>query len=264
MQRGLEEHVTSGESLSRTGAVTAGVGDPHSTSPEALESIGWGTSRDDRTRIAHIAAELERGFALLRGIEPAVSMFGSARAQVDDPVYAAARGVAREVARTGFNVLTGGGPGVMEAANRGCREGGGVSVGLTIELPNEQATNSFVEREVRFRYFFARKLMFVRYACAFLIFPGGFGTLDETFEALTLVQTHKIAHFPVLLFGGEYWSGLLLQLGDMVRRGAISPEDRSRIQAVTNANDATAILRRCHAGLCAALHKPPLHVRGET
>lgn len=212
-------------------------------------------------RIRRIEAELERGFALLHGIEPAVSIFGSARARPDDPAYVEARSVAREVARTGFNVLTGGGPGLMEAANRGCGEGGGVSVGLTIELPNEQATNSFVEREVRFRYFFARKLMFVRYSCAFLIFPGGFGTLDETFEALTLIQTHKIPHFSVLLFGGDYWSGLRRQLDEMTEHGAISPDDRARIRPVSNANDATAILRRCHEGLCSALNKPPLHVR---
>ncbi len=230
-------------------------------SREALESIGWGTSQDDRMRIRRIEAELERGFALLDGIEPAVSIFGSARVRPGDPVYTDARNVAREVARTGFNVLTGGGPGVMEAANRGCREGAGVSVGLTIELPNEQATNRFVEREVPFRYFFARKLMFVRYSCAFLIFPGGFGTLDETFEALTLIQTHKIPHFSVLLFGGDYWSGLRRQLDEMIEQGAISPEDRARIRPVSNANEAIAILRRCHEGLCAALHKPPLHVR---
>jgi uncharacterized protein (TIGR00730 family) len=238
--------------------------DPRAASPEALESIGWVTSDDDRTRIARIEVELQRGFTLLRGVEPAVSIFGSARARAEDPVYAAVRGVAREVARTGFNVMTGGGPGVMEAANRGCQEGGGVSVGLTIELPDEQATNPFVEREVAFRYFFARKLMFVRYSCAFLIFPGGFGTLDETFEALTLVQTHKIPHFPVLLFGGDYWSGLLQQIDQMIAQGAISPDDRSRIRPVSNANDAIAILRSCHEGLCAALHKPPLHVRSPT
>ena len=119
------------------------MGEPRTASREALESIGWGTSPDDRMRIRRIEAELERGFAMLYGIEPAVSIFGSARARPDDPVCAAARSVAREVARTGFNVLTGGGPGVMEAANRGCGEGGGVSVGLTIELPDEQATNPF-------------------------------------------------------------------------------------------------------------------------
>lgn len=233
----------------------------NAASPEALESIGWGDSRDDRMRVRRIEAEIERGFALLHGIEPAVSIFGSARARADDPVYGEVLTVAREVALSGFNVLTGGGPGVMEAANRGCRLGGGVSVGLTIELPNEQATNPFVEREVRFRYFFARKLMFVRYSCAFLIFPGGFGTLDEAFEALTLVQTHKIPHFPVLLFGGHFWSGLMQQLSTMREHGAISPEDHARILPVSDASEAVAILRRCHAGLCAALHKPPLHLR---
>ncbi len=233
----------------------------NAASPEALESIGWGAARDDHMRVRRIEAELERGFALLHGIEPAVAIFGSARARQDDAVYAEALAVAREVARTGFNVLTGGGPGVMEAANRGCREGGGVSVGLTIELPNEQATNAFVEREVPFRYFFARKLMFVRYSCAFLIFPGGFGTLDEAFEALTLVQTHKIPHFPVLLFGGGFWSGLMHQLAEMRAQGVISPEDQARILPVSSASDAVEILRRCHAGLCASLHKPPLPLR---
>jgi uncharacterized protein (TIGR00730 family) len=237
------------------------VSEPSAASPEALESIGWGASRDDRMRLRRIEAELERGFALLHGIEPAVSIFGSARVRQDDPIYAEVLTTAREAARTGFNVITGGGPGVMEAANRGCREGGGVSVGLTIELPSEQATNQFVEREVPFRYFFARKLMFVRYSCAFLIFPGGFGTLDEAFEALTLVQTHKIPHFPVLLFGGAFWSGLMQQLAEMRETGTISPEDHARILAVSNASEAVAVLRRCHAGLCAALHKPPLHVR---
>lgn len=237
------------------------MGEAANASREALESIGWGISQDDQARIARIGAELERGFALLRGIEPAVSIFGSARAQPDDSVYLEARSVAREVARTGFNVLTGGGPGVMEAANRGCREGGGRSTGLTIELPNEQATNPFVDLEVPFRYFFARKLMFVRYSCAFLIFPGGFGTLDETFEALTLVQTHKIPHFSILLFGGDYWSGMRRQLDEMTEWGAISPADHARIKLVPNASDAIAILRRCHEGLCAALNKPPLHVR---
>jgi hypothetical protein len=231
------------------------------TSPAALESIGWGVTPDDRTRLARIEAELEHGFASMQGIEPAVSIFGSARARPDDSPYVDAREVARAVARAGFNVLTGGGPGVMEAASRGCREGGGVPVGLTIELPDEQATNAFVEREIRFRYFFARKLMFVRYSCAFLIFPGGFGTLDEAFEALTLAQTHKIPNFPVLLFGASYWTGLARQLDDMTRHGAITAADRGRIQAVASAGEAVAILRSCHEQLCAAEHKPELHVR---
>ena len=229
----------------------------------ALESIGWdGVSGDDRARIARISAELERGFAALRDVEPAVGVFGSARASPKDAEYGAARDVARVVARAGFNILTGGGPGLMEAASLGCREGGGISVGLSIDLPHEQRTNPFVERECRFRYFFVRKLMFVRYSCAFLIFPGGFGTLDEAFEALTLVQTHKIPHFPVLLFGGDFWSSLLDQLDLMVQRGAISPDDRARVQVVSSADEASEILKCCHEGLCASLHKPPLHRRG--
>ncbi|MFI5317265.1 MAG: TIGR00730 family Rossman fold protein [Myxococcota bacterium] len=230
-------------------------------SPEALESIGWGLSPDDRSRVARIQEELERGFATMHGIEPAVSVFGSARAQASDSTYADARGVARAVARSGFNVLTGGGPGVMEAASRGCREGGGLSVGLTIELPDEQPTNAFIARECRFHYFFVRKLMFVRYSCAFLIFPGGFGTLDETFEALTLVQTHKIPHFPVLLFGANYWGGLQRQLDDMLARGAISAEDRAQIRPVAGAREAVQILHHFHEKQVAAAHKPRLHAR---
>jgi uncharacterized protein (TIGR00730 family) len=238
--------------------------DPTSTSPEALESVGWGVSRDDRARLVRISAELERGFATLCDVEPAVSIFGSARAAREDLVYGAARGVARALASAGFDVLTGGGPGVMEAASRGCADGGGVSVGLTIELPDEQATNAFVERECRFHYFFARKLMFVRYSCAFLIFPGGFGTLDEAFEALTLVQTHKIPHFPILLFSDPYWSGLLRQLDEMVEHGAISAHDRRQIREFSSPEEAVEIVRRCHENLCAAQHKPRLHERPRT
>jgi len=231
-------------------------------SAEALEGIGWGgVSMDDRARIERIAAELDRGFRTLRDVEPAVAFFGSARSTEGTPEYALARDVASAVARMGFNVLTGGGPGVMEAANRGCREGGGLSVGLNILLPAEQRTNAFVDRECSFHYFFVRKLMFVRYSCAFLIFPGGFGTLDEAFEALTLVQTHKIPHFPVLLFGGEFWSGLARQLDAMERDRLISPEDRARLHPISTLDQALEILRCCHEGLCAELHKPPLRPR---
>ena len=158
----------------------------------------------------------------------------------------------------GFNVLTGGGPGVMEAANRGCREGGGLSIGLNIRLPREQAENPFVDRACSFRYFFVRKMMFVKYSCAFLVFPGGFGTLDEVFEALTLVQTHKIPHFPVLLFGGSFWDGLEHQLDRFEAEAMISAQDRSRLRRVATPEEAVGILRRCHEGLCAELHKPPL------
>ena len=230
-------------------------------SPEALESIGWPVSQNDRDRIVRIEGELERGFAALRGVEPAVSFFGSARAQPGDPVYAAARTTASAVARVGFDVLTGGGPGVMEAACRGCGEGGGLAVGLSIELPDEQATNAWVQRECRFRYFFARKLMFVRYSCAFLIFPGGFGTLDEAFEALTLVQTHKIPHFPVLLYADPYWAGLRRLLDDMVARGAITAHEHRQVREFSTPEQAVDILLHCHRNLCEALHKPPLHAR---
>jgi uncharacterized protein (TIGR00730 family) len=235
------------------------VRDEARTSHEALESIGWPTVPvDDRERIDRITAEVESGFRLLRDVEPAVSFFGSARSAVGSAEYECARAVARAVARTGFSVITGGGPGVMEAANRGCREAGGLSVGLGIRLPKEQPTNRFVERECSFRYFFVRKLMFVRHSCAFLIFPGGFGTLDEAFEALTLVQTHKIAHFPVLLFGGDYWDGLHRQLDVMEQRGAISTDERSNLRLVSTADEAVEILRGCHELLCTQMHKPPL------
>ena len=230
---------------------------------DALESIGWdGIAADDRARIARIAAEFDSGFRTLRDVEPAVAFFGSARSAAGASEYAAAREVACAVARMGFSVITGGGPGVMEAANRGCREGGGLSVGLTIHLPREQRTNRFVERECSFRYFFVRKLMFVKHSCAFLIFPGGFGTLDEAFEALTLVQTHKIPHFPVLLFGGDFWDGLHLQLERMERQGAIVSDDRARMRRVSTPEEAVEILRCCHEGLCASLHKPPLRKPG--
>ena len=227
----------------------------------ALESVGWRRDAEEE-RVARIAAELRMGFAALRDVEPAVSVFGSARCRPDDAEYASARAVAHEVTRVGFNVITGGGPGVMEAANRGCREGGGLSIGLSIRLPREQRTNAFVDRECAFQYFFVRKLMFVKYSCAFLIFPGGFGTLDEAFEALTLVQTHKIPHFPVLLFGGDFWTGLVAQLDAMQASGALDPEGRAHLRVVSGAEEAVEILRGCHEGLCASLHKPPLHRRG--
>ena len=226
----------------------------------ALEGLGWGAHQDEE-RVARIVAELRMGFAALRDVEPAVSVFGSARARSDSAEYVMAREVARAVAGAGFNVITGGGPGVMAGANRGCREGGGLSVGLSIRLPVEQQTNAFVDRECVFRYFFVRKLMFVKYSCAFLIFPGGFGTLDEAFEALNLVQTHKIPHFPVLLFGGAFWTGLEAQLESMRAAGALLPEDRAQLRVVSGVEEAVEILRRCHEGLCLSLHKPPLHGR---
>ncbi|MEN8182490.1 MAG: TIGR00730 family Rossman fold protein [Myxococcota bacterium] len=232
------------------------------TGQPGIEGIGGRPrAEDEAARLARVHDELEHGFDVLRDVEPAVTFFGSARSTPDSPEYREAREVAREVARTGFNVVTGAGPGVMEAANRGCREGGGLSVGLHIELPFEQRVNPFVDRRCSFRYFFLRKLMFVRYSCAFLIFPGGFGTLDEAFEALTLVQTHKIPHFPVLFFGGGFWRGITRQLDAMEERSMITSEERSSIRRVASTDEAIAILRHCHEGLCAELSKPPLRPR---
>jgi len=233
-----------------------------STAEDALESIGWGDlAATDRDRVRRIAAELEEGFSVLSNVEPAVACFGSARTLRGSPEYELARQVARDAARAGFSILTGGGPGLMEAANCGCREGQGLSVGLSIRLPQEQATNPYVDLECQFRYFFVRKLMFVKYSCAFLIFPGGFGTHDEVFEALTLVQTHKIPHFPVLLFGGNFWSALNGHLDRLEGSGMIAAEDRQRLRPVSSSGEAIDILKQCHESLCASLGKPPLRPR---
>ena len=163
----------------------------------------------DRVRLVTIADEFAAGFRALAVVEKGVSVFGSARTPRDAPEYGYAREVAGCLGRAGFAIITGGGPGTMEAANRGARDVGALSVGCNIELPFEQGLNEYVDIGLRFRHFFARKVMFVRYASAFVIFPGGFGTLDELFEALTLIQTHTIRHFPVLLVGSSEWDGLL-------------------------------------------------------
>jgi uncharacterized protein (TIGR00730 family) len=168
----------------------------------------------DPWRVLRIQSEFVEGFGLLSEIGAAVSVFGSARTRPDNPDYQAAEKLGAALARAGYAVITGGGPGIMEAVNKGTSEAGGVSVGLGIELPFEQRLNDWVDIGLQFRYFFARKTMFVKYAQAFVIMPGGFGTLDETFEALTLVQTHKVTRFPVLLYGTQYWRGLLDWLRD--------------------------------------------------
>jgi uncharacterized protein (TIGR00730 family) len=180
----------------------------------------------DPWRVLRIQSEFVEGFGLLAELPPAVSVFGSARTPTDHPEYAAGRALGDALARAGFAVITGGGPGVMEAVNRGASEAGGVSVGLGIELPFEQGLNDWVDIGINFRYFFARKTMFVKYAEAFVILPGGFGTLDEMFEALTLVQTQKVTRFPVVLFGSEYWGGLIDWLRKtVVPAGKINPVD---------------------------------------
>ena len=177
-------------------------------------------------RALRILAEFVEGFDALAAVGPAISVFGSARMQHDDPMFAVAREFGATAARAGFAVITGGGPGVMEAASQGCTEAGGLAVGCNIELPYEQQLNPYVGLGVDFRYFFVRKTMFVKYAEAFVVFPGGLGTLDELFESLTLVQTGKIRHFPVVLVGSEYWTGLVSWLrSTALAEGRVSPAD---------------------------------------
>ncbi len=180
----------------------------------------------DPWRVLRIQAEFVEGFGLLAELPKAVSVFGSARTRRDHPEYAIGRALGSALARAGFAVITGGGPGAMEAVNRGASEAGGISVGLGIELPFEQRLNDWVDVGLNFRYFFARKTMFVKYAQAFVILPGGFGTLDELFEALTLVQTRKVTRFPVILFGTDYWAGLIAWIrSTLIPAGKVNPAD---------------------------------------
>ena len=181
-----------------------------STSDEDLLSIPLPPlSGIDLERVERVRDEISNAFRALQDVSKAVSFFGSARTSRSHLDYKLARRLAAELGHSGFAIITGGGPGIMEAANRGARDAGALSIGLNIELPFEQKVNDFVDLAISFRYFFARKLMFVRYASAFVVLPGGFGTLDELFEALTLLQTEKIRHFPVCLVGSAYWEGLL-------------------------------------------------------
>src|SRR5437588_5493129 len=190
--------------------------------------------RADPWRVLRIVSEFVEGFDALADLGPAVTVFGSARVHADDPLYAQGEALGRALARRAFAVITGGGPGIMEAVNKGCKEAGGLSVGCNIELPHEQALNDYVDLGIEFRYFFVRKMMFVKYARGFVIFPGGFGTLDELFEALTLAQTGKIDHFPIVLYGSDYWHGLIGWLKNgALSSGAISAEDLDLI-SITN------------------------------
>jgi uncharacterized protein (TIGR00730 family) len=195
----------------------------------------------DTWRVLRIQSEFVEGFGALAELGPAVSVFGSARTPPGHPEYALAERLARALVEAGFAVITGGGPGAMEAANKGASEAGGTSVGLGIELPFEQELNQWVNIGVNFRYFFARKTMFVKYARAFCVLPGGFGTLDELFEALTLVQTRKVTRFPVVLIGTEYWGGLVSWLREsMLAAGKISAHDLELIQLTDDVDEAVA------------------------
>lgn len=210
-------------------------------------------TRSDPWRVMRITSEFVEGFDALADIQKGVTIFGSARTGPDDPQYQAAREVARLLAEQGFSIITGAGPGIMEAANRGAKEGGGHSVGCNIELPFEQGANPYVDTLVNFRYFFVRKTMFIKYSNAFIIFPGGFGTLDELFEALTLIQTGKIYQFPVILFGRHYWAGLVRWISSrLLAEGKISPGDLDLLLMTDDPAEAAQAVLDAHAAQTAA------------
>ena len=226
---------------------------PTSADEELLEAdtAAIVSQLDDDARVARIGEELRHGFAELSHVGPAVSIFGSARTPRTDPMYAKARETASVLGSAGFSIITGGGPGIMEAGNRGAREAGATSIGLDIELPHEQFENLYVDIGLSFHYFFARKVMFVRYASAFVVFPGGFGTLDELFEAATLRQTGKIRHFPIVLFGSAYWEGLVGWLRNAVaRHGNIVPADVDTLLVTDSVSEVLRIVQ-------AAEHRRP-------
>ncbi|MCC7367614.1 MAG: TIGR00730 family Rossman fold protein [Chloroflexi bacterium] len=206
----------------------------------------------DPWRVLRIQGEFVAGFDALADVGPAITIFGSARTPRTDPMYGVAVATARRLARSGFAIITGGGPGIMEAANRGAREGKGRSIGCGIELPHEQGLNAFVDEAVNFRYFFVRKTMFVKYAEGFVIFPGGFGTLDELFEALTLIQTSKVRNFPVVLVGTAYWKGLIdWARGTILAEGKIGPHDLDLLQCTDDPSEVERIVVDCYNRNCA-------------
>lgn len=199
----------------------------------------------DSWRLFRILAEFVDGFEVLGDIYPAVSIFGSARVQPGDEVYEKTVVIARELAKAGFNIITGGGPGIMEAGNKGAAEGGAKSVGLNIDLPFEQKLNPYANVSLQFRYFFIRKVMFVKYAQAYIGMPGGFGTLDEIFEALTLIQTKRLKSFPVVLVGSDYWNGLVQWMRDvLLARQYISPEDLDIFMIIDDPMEVVRIIKR--------------------
>jgi uncharacterized protein (TIGR00730 family) len=204
----------------------------------------------DPWRVLRIMGEFVEGFDTLAGVSAGVTFFGSARTAPEDPHYKAATETARLLSAAGFSIITGGGPGIMEAANKGASLGGGPSIGLNIELPFEQGTNKFVDTAMHFHYFFVRKTMFVKYSIGFVVFPGGFGTMDELFEALTLIQTGKIKHFPLVLFGSSYWRGLLDWLRQTVAaERKISAHDLDIFHVTDDPQDAAAEVTRAREKL---------------
>jgi uncharacterized protein (TIGR00730 family) len=224
---------------------------PQLPRPQPRAAAQAGFTRDDPWRVLRIMGEYVHAFDALAEVAAAVAVFGSARTPESDPMYQAARDLGRRLAEAGFAVITGGGPGIMEAANRGARDAGGLSIGLNIELPKEQGINAYVDLPVNFRYFFCRKTAFVKYSEGFVLFPGGYGTLDEMFESLTLIQTRKIRQFPVVLFGSSYWKGLLGWLRDHVLDGAkINREDLDLLRVTDSTEEACRLLLDCYMNEC--------------
>jgi uncharacterized protein (TIGR00730 family) len=225
--------------------------------PNVLKDLGWSDlPGGEAERVAEITREFVEASLAFRDVEPAVTIFGSARLPESHPAYALARETARLLALEGFNVVTGGGPGIMEAANRGCREGGGVSIGLNIRLPLEQKPNAYLDREFDFTYFFIRKYMFVKLSCAFVAFLGGYGTLDELFETLTLMQTRKIEGYPIIMGGREVEDALEPLLGKLLEHGTISVADRNLLHRSGNPQDAVKLVVERHRLLSQVTNKP--------
>lgn len=224
----------------------------------AFRAKGWNeTKTNDSWSIFKIMAEFVEGFEKLSRIKPCVTIFGSARSPEDSEYYKLARDIAFELSKNGYGIITGGGPGIMEAGNRGAADGGGTSVGLNIDLPFEQSSNPYIDQDklLVFDYFFVRKVMFTKYSQGFIVMPGGFGTLDELFEALTLIQTGKIGRFPIVLVGKSYWGGLIDWIkGTLLEEHrTISPEDLNLYRVVDTAEDAVAHINNFYSKY---LHKP--------
>lgn len=258
-QVGIGPQRRKGPVLLRRGAV-----EQSTTDQRLLDSRGptdW--LHADPWRVLRIQSEFVEGFGQLAQLGPAISIFGSARTPSHDPAYQAAEELAAGLVAGGFAVITGGGPGIMEAANKGACEAGGVSVGLGIELPFEQGLNQWVDVGINFRYFFARKTMFIKYAQGFVVFPGGYGTLDELFEALTLVQTRKVTMFPVVLVGRDFWQPLVDWLRDtLAETGRINHQDLDLFSVVDTPDAALAIIKQADADRRTAHHDG--HVLGGT
>jgi uncharacterized protein (TIGR00730 family) len=224
---------------------------------QVLKDLGWSDlPGGEAERVAEITREFVEATLAFRDVEPAVTIFGSARLAPDHPVCQLARETARLLALEGFNVVTGGGPGVMEAANRGCQEGGGISIGLNIRLPREQKSNPYLDREFDFTYFFIRKYMFVKLSCAFFAFLGGYGTLDELFETLTLMQTRKIESYPIILGGRDIEDVLEPLLGKLIEHGTIDIADRDLLHRTSDPQESVRLVVEHHRRLSQVTNKP--------